>query len=294
MSTLLVLLVKSCLLNDHLLEKVLLSFVNEHFSEALLMLFDSQPVLMVDLGFRNVLFIANVHVQNALINDSELRLLDIISELYMRLIVAVFTIAVLSVLCVQVFLSRLVETFQQALVLQILPLLFVQIRFILFTVVAVVILVVFAGVLRLLPICEVAIVLVSLFELSFLLEVDDFGVVDTDGAAQGLSPDDLVDQVHGLRGQLNALDCLLLAQIGVDESDGVRVLVFERCCWDHVEIATFLHALDLILLSFGAHRDHFLIFESGAGHCALVLLSLKSPHDLVLLDSAEVVLIGDS
>ena len=74
----------------------------------------------------------------------------------------------------------------------------------------------------------------------------------------------------------------------------MRVLVFERRCWNHVEVTTFLHTFDLILLSFGAHRDHLLIFESGAGHSALVLLPLESSHDLVLFDSAEVVLVGDA
>ena len=55
-----------------------------------------------------------------------------------------------------------------------------------------------------------------------------------------------------------------------------------------------MHTLYLVLLSFGAYWDDFLIFEAGASHSALILLLLKSAHNLVLFDSTEVVLVSDA
>ena len=294
MRPLLVLFVEGGLLNDHLLEQVFLGLEYKHFAKTLLMFFDSQPVLVVDLSLGHVLLLLNVHVKDALVDNAKLRLLNIIFELHMRLHATLLVSKVLHALRIQVLLGSLVQTFQQAFILQILPLLGVQISLILLNVVALVVRLVFAGVFRLLAIGQVAIVLVSLLQLTLLFKVDDFRVVDSDGTAERLGPHHLIDEVHGLRWKLDALDSLLLAQVGVNESDRVRVLVVECAGWHHVEVASLLDSFDLVLLGFGAHRDDLFIFEPGAGHSALILLLLKSAHDLVLFDSAEVVLVGDA
>ena len=294
MRPLLVLFVEGGLLNDHLLEQVFLGLEHKHFAKTLLMFFDSQPVLVVDLSLGHVLLLLNVHVKDALVDNAKLRLLNIIFELHMRLHATLLVSKVLHALRIQVLLGSLVQTFQQALVLQILPLLGVQISFILLNVVALVVRLVLASVFRLFAIGQVAIVLVSLLQLTLLFKVDDFRVVYTDGTAKRLGPHHLIDEVHGLRWQLDALDSLFLAQVGVNESDRVRVLVVECAGRHHVEVASLLDSFDLVLLGFGAHRDDLFIFEPGSSHSALILLLLKSPHDLVLFDSAEVVLVGDA
>ena len=74
----------------------------------------------------------------------------------------------------------------------------------------------------------------------------------------------------------------------------MRIFVVKSTGWHHVEVTSLLHTFYLILLSFGAHWDHLFVFKTSAGHSALILLLLQSRHDLVLLDSTEVVFVGDA
>ena len=74
----------------------------------------------------------------------------------------------------------------------------------------------------------------------------------------------------------------------------MRILVVECAGWHHVEVSSLLHTFYLVLLSFGAYWDDFLIFEASSSHSALILLLLKGAHNLVLFDSTKVVLISDA
>ena len=58
-----------------------------------------------------------------------------------------------------------------------------------------------------------------------MLQVDHFRIVNTNGSLQSLGTDDLVDQVHGLRWQLDAVDREARVQIRVDVLHCVGVLV---------------------------------------------------------------------
>ena len=64
MSPLLVLLVQSSLLHNHLFKEISLSFEDEHLAKTLLMLLNAKPVVMADLKFGNFLLIMTMHVQH--------------------------------------------------------------------------------------------------------------------------------------------------------------------------------------------------------------------------------------
>ena len=64
--------------------------------------------------------------------------------------------------------------------------------------------------------------------------------------------------------------------------------------------STSWNKIDLIVrsitckLGFGAYGNRMLILESCASHSPFILLLLKRSHDLVLLDSSEVVFVSDA
>ena len=64
MGPLLVLLVQSSLLHNHLFKEISLSFEDEHLAKFLLMLLNAKPVVMADLNFGNFLLIMTMHVQH--------------------------------------------------------------------------------------------------------------------------------------------------------------------------------------------------------------------------------------
>ena len=108
MGTLLILFVQSGLLQDHLLEKVLLSLKDQHFAQTLLMFLDTQPVIVVDLNFGKSSLVLTVQVKHRLVLSTELRLrvrVLVVSEVHLGL-----SGLITSVLGINVSLSRLVQT----------------------------------------------------------------------------------------------------------------------------------------------------------------------------------------
>ncbi len=63
MGTILVFLIKSCLLNDHFLKKILLGFEHEYLSESLLMLFEAEPGVVIDLFRGDLVLVFSVHIK---------------------------------------------------------------------------------------------------------------------------------------------------------------------------------------------------------------------------------------
>ena len=57
MASLLVLLIECCLLHDHLLKEIFLGLVHQDFAEALLMLLNSQPIVMTNLSLGDLILI---------------------------------------------------------------------------------------------------------------------------------------------------------------------------------------------------------------------------------------------
>ena len=104
MSPVLVFLIESSLLYDHLLKQVFLGFEDKNLSESFLMLFEAEPGVMVDLLGGNFLLILSVHVQNRLVNVTQVRpLLDILREMDLR-----FS----SAISINVSLSGLIQSLQ--------------------------------------------------------------------------------------------------------------------------------------------------------------------------------------
>ena len=101
--------------------------------------------------------------------------------------------------------------------------------------------------------------MVTLLQLALLLQVDDFRVVDTDGASKSLGSHDFVNKVHGLGWELDTLNGLMLAEVRVEEADGVRVHVVEGTGWDKVNLVIGSISCKL---SFGAYRDCLISIES--------------------------------
>ena len=98
-----VLPVQRGLLDDHLLVEVLLSLPDEHLSQTLLMLFNAEPLVVVDLGCGNFPLVLGVHVQDRLVDLAKLRLSHFLLELHFSLSLLVRNVAF------QVGLSRLVK-----------------------------------------------------------------------------------------------------------------------------------------------------------------------------------------
>ena len=158
------------------------------------------------------------------------------------LIVVVFTFAT-NTSIIEISLRGLVQALQQALIDDVFALLVIHINLIYVSKIIVLVI----GVLALMSVGQLAIVLVTLLELALLLDVDHFRVVYADRSSERLGSDDLVDQIHSLCGKLDPLDGLLLAHVGVDVADRVRVQVVEGTCWHHVEVSTSLvDSLNLI------------------------------------------------
>ncbi len=63
MSTILVFLIKSCLLDDHLLKKIFLGFEHKYLSESLLMLFEAEPGVVIDLFRSDLVLVFSVHIK---------------------------------------------------------------------------------------------------------------------------------------------------------------------------------------------------------------------------------------
>ena len=105
MGTLLVLLVQSGLLEDHLLEQVLLSLEDEHLAQTLLMLLDSQPVVVIDLIFSKLCFALSMHVKHGLVLSTQPGLLVLLLVLEVNLGLSVL---ITSVLGIDIGLSSLV------------------------------------------------------------------------------------------------------------------------------------------------------------------------------------------
>ena len=192
--TLLVLFIEGRLLHYHLFEQVLLCFVDQDFSEALLMFFDTQPSVVVDLSLGNFTFMLAVHIKNRLVDRAHLRL---ILSLEVNLWVSVLA----CIVGINISLSCLIEALKELLIYQVLPLLVIEIYLIILQVFTIAVR--FARVFRLPLLRQISVVLVALFELSFLLQIDDLGVVDTDWTSKGLGADHLIYQVHCLGGQLD-------------------------------------------------------------------------------------------
>ena len=275
-SSLLILLVEGSLLEHHLLVEVLLCLKHEDFPQTFLMLLDPEPLLVVDLGFGNFSLLLGVHVEDGLVHGAHLRLV-FLSKVNLRLGVGI-----------DVGLGCLVETFEQLFVDYILALLFIEVHFVfvVFVAFAFSLFSVFGGAL----VSQIGVVLVSLLQLFLLFEVDDLGVVDTDGASESLGAHHFVDQVHRLGRQLNPLDSLLQRQRLVDVADSVRIFVVKGSCRHH------LHGLTIVQVSVEcrlcAHCDRLILLKAGASHRPLCLLLLQLFHDLLFLDCAEVVLVG--
>ena len=160
MSALLVLLVQSGLLHNHFFKQVLLRFEKQDFFETLLMLFDAKPGVVVDLSLCKFNLIQTMHVKISFVLLTHLRLIFLSFEVNLRLT------SLARIVGINVSLSGLIEAFKELLVYQVFSFLFFKIGFILFLVFSLPIRV---RVFRLTLFSQVSVVLVSLFELSFLL-----------------------------------------------------------------------------------------------------------------------------
>ena len=230
---------------------------------------------MIDLILGYLMLLFRVHFEHAFVNNAEFRLvIGIVPEMDFLLLVLIIFVFILSTcISVQVGLRCLVQALEQSLINQVFASLLVQVGFI---IVKERILVLFICLLALIALCQLPVVLVSLLQLTLLLDVDHFRVVDTDGTPQRLRPHDLINEVHGLRRQLDPLNGRPLADVGIDEANRMRVLVVEHTGWNHVKITTSLvNTFKLILGGFGANRNHVSVFETSAGHGSLSLLPLQ-------------------
>jgi len=170
MGPFLILFVQSSLLHDHLFKEISLSFEDKDLAETLLMLLNAKPVIMTDLDFGNFLLFMTMHVQHWLVDVTHLRLIVNFITFKVNLM--------LSIISIKVRLSSFVEALQQLFIDQILSFLIIEI---LIFIVVVIFWVTSTSIRRLL-ICEIRIVLVSFLEFALLLKVDDFRIVDTNGA----------------------------------------------------------------------------------------------------------------
>ena len=204
----------------------------------------------------------------------------------MHLLLTIFT-AFIDV--INVSLGRFIQPLEQPFVVQVLSILLIHASFVIIDGVFVIRV---ACCSRRLLVGQIGVILVSLFQLTLLLQVDDFRVVDADGAPECLGPYHFINQVHRLGRQLDSLDRLLFSLVWVKEADSVWILVVESCGRDHFD--------SLVIwiigghLGFGAHRDDALIIEPCSGHRAFILTRLEFCHGLVLLDTSEEILIRDS
>ena len=116
--------IQSCLLDDHLFEEVLLCLEHEYLSESLLMFHESEPGVMVNLVFGNLVFLPSVHVKHGFVNAAELRLFVVIfiSEVDLRIVT--------SAISINIILSSLVQSFQKLFVLDVLAILLVKVALI--------------------------------------------------------------------------------------------------------------------------------------------------------------------
>ena len=124
------------------------------------MLFDAKPGVMVDLRLCKFNLIQTMHVKISFVLLTHLRLIFLSFEVNLRLT------SLASIVGINVSLSGLIEAFKELLVYQVFSFLFFKIGFILFLVFSLPIRV---RVFRLTLFSQVSVVLVSLFELSFLL-----------------------------------------------------------------------------------------------------------------------------
>lgn len=116
---LLVLFVQSCLLQDHLFVQIFFGLEDKHLAKAFLVLFDPQPLLVVNLCLGNFELILGVHIEDRLVDGSHLGLI-MVRKVHLRLTVSI-----------DVGLGCLVEAFEQLFVRDVLPLLVIEVTFIL-------------------------------------------------------------------------------------------------------------------------------------------------------------------
>jgi len=138
--------------------------------------------------------------------------------------------------------------------------------------------------------CQPIVVLVSFLQLSFLFQIYNFRVVDTDRAPESFRSYNFINEVHGLCWQLNALDGLPLALIGVKVANGMWVPAVEGASGHHVIVSTTLN----LELSLFPNWNNFLVFETRSGHRSFVLFLLKRCHDFILLNTSKVLLVSNS
>lgn len=124
------------------------------------MLFDAKPGVMVDLSLCKFNLIQTMHVKIIFVLLTHLRLIFLSFEVNLRLT------SLASIVGINVSLSGLIEAFKELLVYQVFSFLFFKVGLILFLVFRLPIRV---RVFRLTLFSQVSVVLVSLFELSFLL-----------------------------------------------------------------------------------------------------------------------------
>lgn len=124
MGTVLVFSIQSCLLDDHLFEKVLLGLEHQYFSESLLMFLESEPGVVVHLVSSNLVFLLSVHVENGFVDAAELGLFVVIfiSKVDLRIVT--------STICVNIRLSSLIQSFQKLFVLDVFAILLVKVALI--------------------------------------------------------------------------------------------------------------------------------------------------------------------
>jgi len=124
------------------------------------MLFDAKPGVVVDLHLCKFNFIQTMHVKISFVLLTHLRLIFLTFEVNLRLT------SLASIVGINVSLSGLIEAFKELFVYQVFSFLFIKVGLILLLVFSLPIRV---RVFRLTLFSQVSIVLVSLFELSFLL-----------------------------------------------------------------------------------------------------------------------------
>ena len=169
---------------------------------------------------------------------------------------------------IKVSLCCLVEALEKFLVLLVLTCLLFEISPILlveFTLIAVL-----ANVLGLVTLSQLAIILVSLLEPSFLLEVYDLRVINTDGAPESFRTNHLIDQIHSLGRQLDPLGGLPLGLVGVEEANCMWVTIVEGTCRHQVVVSV----TTTLKLSLRSNWDDLFVFETCPCHRLFILFLL--------------------
>ena len=139
--------------------------MNEHFSESFLMLFDADPHIVVQLISLHSSFILSMHIKYSSILATHCTLFSTFVMLHWLFLI-------------NLSLGSLVQSFKEFFVVEILTLLLIQVHFIFIYFILIVLIFRVASALFLLS-CKICQVLIAYFEFSFLLNIDHFGIINS-------------------------------------------------------------------------------------------------------------------